>query len=80
MRARVQVTIATGDGRLRLEVRDDGRGFDLSSARPNALGLVSMEERALAVDGSLEVDSAPGAGTTVRLDCPIVLRQHVSAA
>ena len=36
-----------------------------------ALGLVAMEERAVALGGRLVIRSAPGAGTTVRLQCPL---------
>ena len=43
-----------------LEVRDDGRGFDRTARRTDSLGLASMEERALALGGRLEVVSSPG--------------------
>ena len=61
-----------GGGRLVLTVADDGRGFDPAAAglRGRRLGLTSMEERAAAIGGRLEVGSAPGAGTTVRLEVP----------
>jgi two-component system, NarL family, sensor histidine kinase UhpB len=76
----VHVAIAVVDGRMRLEVRDDGRGFDPAGTEPGTLGLVSMEERALAVGGSLDVESASGAGTIVRLTCPLALPTPASAA
>ena len=55
---------------LTLEVVDDGIGFDPSDPelRSRHLGLTSMEERARELGGALEVSSAPGAGTTVRLE------------
>jgi signal transduction histidine kinase len=58
------------DGHLVLEVRDDGVGFDPDAAavRSRRLGLTSMEERAERLGGRLSVESAPGAGTTVRLE------------
>jgi signal transduction histidine kinase len=51
------------------EVSDDGVGFDPDTAelRSRHLGLTSMEERAQELGGRLEIRSAPGAGTTVRL-------------
>jgi signal transduction histidine kinase len=56
------------DGLL-LEVEDDGVGFDpdAPATRSRRLGLTSMEERAQRVGGTLEIRSAPGAGTTIRL-------------
>jgi signal transduction histidine kinase len=58
-----------GDG-LRLAVTDDGVGFDprAPELRARSLGLTSMEERARELGGRLEIDSAPGAGTTVALE------------
>ncbi len=72
---RVALTLAADDGLLALEVRDDGVGFDRSSLQKSALGLVAMEERALALGGRLSVQSTPGSGTTVRLECPIDQRR-----
>jgi PAS domain S-box-containing protein len=65
---------------LALEVRDDGYGFDPKAARVAAVGLVSMEERALALGGLLEVDSTPGAGASIRLHCPLRERTPSTAA
>jgi signal transduction histidine kinase len=66
----VWVRLAGDDGGLVLEVRDDGVGFDPDAAgvRSRRLGLTSMEERAQRIGGRLSVQSAPGAGTTVRLE------------
>jgi two-component system sensor histidine kinase UhpB len=55
---------------LRLQVSDDGRGFDLDGAaaaaiRDHRFGLAGMEERALAAGGRLGVETAAGAGCTV---------------
>jgi two-component system NarL family sensor kinase len=77
----VVVTLAVTEGRLRLEVRDDGCGFTPATReRSDALGLVSMEERALALGGRFELSSAPGAGTVVRLECPVEVRTSATAA
>jgi signal transduction histidine kinase len=67
---RVIVRLRAEDGRLLLEVADDGSGFDPQAPelRSRHLGLTSMEERALELGGRLEIRSAPGAGTTVRLE------------
>jgi signal transduction histidine kinase len=59
-------------GRRGIEVSDDGVGFepDRPELRSRHLGLTSMEERAAELGGRLEIRSAPGAGTTVRLEVP----------
>jgi signal transduction histidine kinase len=63
------------DGRgqaLRVEITDDGVGFDPGDPelRSRHLGLTSMEERARELGGKLELDSQPGRGTTVTLEVP----------
>jgi PAS domain S-box-containing protein len=54
-----------------LEVGDNGIGFDASGNFPGHLGLRSMRERAAQVGGTLEIQSAPGEGTHVRLRLPV---------
>ncbi len=68
----VSVRLRADDGELRLEVEDDGVGFDPSDPelRSRRLGLTSMEERAARLRGRLEIDSTRGVGTTVRLAVP----------
>jgi len=54
------------DGGLELAVQDDGKGFDPASHRDRpSLGLAGMAERAHLLGGELEIDSAPGRGTTI---------------
>ena len=67
---RITVNVRAADGRVLLEIQDDGHGFEPGAAelRSRRLGLTSMEERAARVGGKLEIRSAPGAGTTVRLE------------
>jgi signal transduction histidine kinase len=66
----VVVRLSEHAGKLVVEVTDDGVGFE--PARPELrsrnLGLTSMEERASELGARLEIRSAPGAGTTVRLE------------
>jgi PAS domain S-box-containing protein len=66
---RVMVRIEAGSGTLRVEVRDDGRGFDPENAREflrmGKVGLASMRERAELAGGTLTIKSSPGAGTVV---------------
>ena len=58
-----------GRGDLLAEVRDDGRGFDPKT--PPGVGLASMRERAVLIDGELEIESEPERGTSVRLRVPL---------
>ena len=67
---RATIHIALAGRRLTLEVRDDGRGFDLSHAS-SGQGLQNFQRRASELGGSATVRSAPDAGTVVRLDVPI---------
>lgn len=54
---------------LRVTIRDNGTGFDPEKARrPTSLGLLSMRERAAAIDASLEILSRPGGGTAIILE------------
>jgi PAS domain S-box-containing protein len=67
----VSVTLRQQDGGLQLAVQDDGVGFD--PARPEArrrLGLASMRERVRLLNGTFELESAPGRGTAVRAWVP----------
>jgi two-component system NarL family sensor kinase len=57
-------------GRIELEVRDDGRGFDPAAPARGHYGLLTMRERAEACGGALEIESAPGRGTRVRAWVP----------
>jgi PAS domain S-box-containing protein len=62
------VSIQAEDGELRIEVRDDGRG----GARAGAgSGLRGLGDRVGALDGSLELSSPPGQGTTLRARIPL---------
>jgi signal transduction histidine kinase len=67
------VRLVVRDGELVLEVSDDGAGFEPAApeVRSRRLGLTSMEERAARLGGRLEIRSAPGAGTTVRLEARV---------
>ena len=69
---RISVKLGGADGKLFLQVGDDGCGFDPAGpeVRGQRLGLTSMEERATELGGTLRVTSTLGAGTTVRLELP----------
>ena len=69
------VQLEYGSAKIALEVRDDGRGFQVNKELeavlkrdgPGHYGLTGMRERAATIGGKLEMTSEPGVGTTVRL-------------
>jgi PAS domain S-box-containing protein len=76
----VAIRLNSSEGKLRIEVRDEGAGFDLAAA-PSAntntalsskFGLFSIRERMKALDGSFNLQSAPNEGTTATLILPLV--------
>ena len=66
---RVSISVRESDGRVRIEVADDGQGFD-GAGEPSGYGLVGMRERVDLVGGRLTVESERGEGTTVRAEFP----------
>ncbi|HEY7281788.1 MAG TPA: histidine kinase [Actinomycetota bacterium] len=61
----VVIRVARDDGALVFEIADDGRGFD-PAERSYGTGLQGMADRLDAIGGTLEIESAPGNGTTIR--------------
>jgi PAS domain S-box-containing protein len=67
------VRLDSEGGWIRVTVEDDGRGFapeTVRTTRPGHFGLDTMRERAEAVGGKLEIDSAPGRGTRIIATLP----------
>ena len=62
----VKVSVLSGNGEITVEVRDNGRGFEPNEVQPG-MGLKSMRERAEVLKGRLEISSAAGEGTLVRI-------------
>jgi len=68
----VKVGIRAVDGGLQLSVRDDGAGFDPAQQQKHpSLGLASMRERVHLLEGELDIESAPGQGTTILVWVPL---------
>jgi PAS domain S-box-containing protein len=67
----VWVQLAMESSKVTLTIRDDGTGFDPEASVPGHLGLQSMRERAASVGADLEITSAPGSGSTVRVTVPL---------
>ncbi len=73
---KVQVRFRFDEERAELELHDNGRGFTvpaswISLARQGHLGLVGMRERLVNIGGELQLQSAPGAGTTLHIIAPL---------
>jgi signal transduction histidine kinase len=68
---RLEMQLIYRDGFLTLEIHDDGKGFDAHREFPGHLGLKSMRERAEKIGATFVVESRAGAGTLVRVRCPI---------
>jgi len=74
--ARAEVRLRCEPERLRLEVRDEGQGFDAAAAlarsdEEGSFGLRGMRDRVQLLGGRFEISSAPGAGTMVRVELPL---------
>jgi signal transduction histidine kinase len=68
------VRVWTDSGTLHLQVEDSGCGFSPGDvlASPDSIGLIGMRERAALAGGSVELESAQGAGTVVAAELPLV--------
>lgn len=81
--SRIDVTVGCDDGVFTLEAKDDGRGFDPATIRPTehgGFGLTHMRERVSYLGGTMEIQSAPGAGTTATLALPLNCRLRTEHA
>ena len=66
---RARVEISESGGRIAIEVRDEGEGFDPGEPG-RGFGLVGMRERVELAGGTLEISSSPGTGTRVTATLP----------
>jgi PAS domain S-box-containing protein len=73
----VSVSIASTSRKIRMNVTDNGKGFDLGSVDAGRLGLLGMKERVEMVGGTFHVDSAPGKSTTIRVEIKVNSRKAV---
>ena len=58
---------------IRVKITDDGSGFD--PKRTRGMGLLGMEERVKRLGGTIEIESRPGAGTTIRAELPLTAKR-----
>lgn len=76
----VDIVVAKEGDHWRIEVRDDGRGFDPAAPRADGFGLIGMHERATMLDGKLDIASALGQGTHITLHLPQRCRRNIPTA
>jgi signal transduction histidine kinase len=67
----ISVSIARRGPTVAAVIEDDGAGFDQRAVREKGVGLLGMRERLSFVDGRLEIESRPGAGTTIVAEVPL---------
>ncbi len=75
---RVEIDVIERAGELEVVIRDDGRGFD-TDAPASGFGLTGMKERVALWGGTLNISSAPGAGTTIDATLPLSQRMRQTA-
>jgi signal transduction histidine kinase len=76
---RLEIQLSANNERIRLNVYDDGTGFELSDMVQNGhFGLAGMKERAALAGGKLQVKSSQGQGTSISLDLPAQTRSKGS--
>jgi signal transduction histidine kinase len=63
---KVEISLWSTEERALMEIRDDGKGFDMETKSQNiGHGLANMQTRAQSVGGDVDVSSMPGEGTTI---------------
>ena len=67
----VAVDVRIKDKSISVTIQDDGRGFDASAIPSGHYGILGIKERVRLVNGSFEIQSNNGKGTTIRIDIPI---------
>jgi len=72
----VRITLGLSDGRVWIEIRDDGSGFAPTTVS-NGFGLAAMRGRVEESGGSVEVESEPGRGTRVQVLMPATAQEDV---
>jgi signal transduction histidine kinase len=75
----VVIALRNYSNHVEVEVRDNGRGFDLSVAKPTTHGLAGMRHRVEASGGRLSIQSRPGHGTRILASLPRALPPRPSA-
>ena len=69
---KVRVELAQSEGRVRIEVRDWGIGFDPAQVHGDHFGLKGIRERARLLGGAVTLETAPQQGTHIRIELPLL--------
>jgi signal transduction histidine kinase len=82
--SRVVITVDVQENKVMLNIRDDGKGFEVPDdltnlARRGGMGVLSMRQRACSVGGFLNIKSELGRGTVLSLEMPVVSRETVAS-
>lgn len=72
---RVRVAIVEKEGRVRITVQDWGIGFVPTALHEGRFGIESIRQRARLLGGTATIQSAPGRGTTVTVEVPLVVEE-----
>jgi len=68
----IRIALAESDRRVRLEIQDWGTGFDQSAAAGHRGGLKGFAERVRLAGGELTIETAPGKGTRILVELPVL--------
>ena len=66
----ITVTVQNSEAGVHLAIRDNGKGIEQAEPRPDALGLIGMQERVTSLQGHLNIESSGGKGTLVECFIP----------
>jgi len=74
--SKASVNILFRENQVKMEIKDNGTGFDIQEARVRAgkrgsLGLMSLQERASFIGAKLKIESEPGKGAAIRIEFPL---------
>ncbi len=67
----IQVKLGRSSNTIRLTITDDGQGFNPEQVAPDRAGLLGMRERITLINGTFDINSQPGHGTTIAVDVPV---------
>ena len=82
--SKVSIRLWRADTQIWLEIKDDGRGFDIEKTTGGAvdrkqLGLLGIQERVSLVEGEVNIESIPGSGTCLQVHIPLPVADSVNS-